>query len=213
MNKPYANFTLNEFSDALAADTAAPGGGSTAAVVAALAASLAAMLARLTAGRPRFAAVDASMQQVIAAADPLRRQLLTLATTDAEAFDAVMAAFRLPKDSDSQKAERQAAIQTAYQLATAVPLQTLAAAVEALALCVQVIEQGNPNAVTDGITGALLAEAAAQGAALNVQVNLAAIQDVTFVTTTRAQLNAQLARAAALRDAAITHARQHLPAT
>jgi formiminotetrahydrofolate cyclodeaminase len=212
MSKPYADFTLNEFSDALAAGTAAPGGGSTAAVVAALAASLAVMLARLTAGRPKFAAVDASMQQVIAAADPLRRQLLTLATTDAEAFDAVMAAFRLPKDSDSQKTERQAAIQAAYQLATAVPMQTLTAAVAALTLCVQVIEQGNPNAVTDGITGALLAEAAAQGAALNVQVNLAAIQDASFVTATRTQLNTQLARAATLRDAALTHARQHLPA-
>lgn len=212
MSKPFSDFTLTDFSDALAADTPAPGGGSTAAIVAALAASLAAMVARLTAGRPKFAAVDARMQQVIAAADPLRRQLLALATTDAGAFSAVMAAFRLPKETDSQKAERQAAIQVAYQHATAVPMETLGAAVEALALCMQVVELGNPNAVTDGITGALLAEAAAQGAALNVQVNLAAINDTAFVAATRAQLATELARAADLRDAAVAHARQHLPA-
>ncbi len=211
MTKRYADFTLIEFSDTLAAETAAPGGGSTAAVVAALAASLAAMVARLTAGRPKFAAVETSMQQVIAAADPLRLRLLALATTDAEAFAAVMMAFRLPRETDDQKHERQLAIQAAYQQATVVPLQTLEAAVETLELCLQVVEQGNPNAVTDGITGALLAEAAAQGAALNVQVNLAAIQDAAFVASARTQLVTLLARASTLRETVLAQARRQLP--
>lgn len=206
MDKPFSEFTLAEFSDVLAADQAVPGGGSAAAVAAALAASLAAMVAHLTAGRPKFAAVDAAMQQVITVADPLRQRLLALATTDADAFTAVMAAYRLPKDTDSQKAERQLTIQTAYQQATIVPLHTLEAAVEALALCVQVVESGNPNAVTDGLSGALLAEAAAQGAALNVQVNLTTLQDAAFVTSARAQLDALLARAATLRESALAHA-------
>lgn len=210
MDKPFSEYTLTEFTDALAAATAAPGGGSTAAVVAALAASLAAMVARLTAGRPKFAAVDATMQETIATADQLRSQLLTLATTDAAAFDAVMAAFRLPKDTDDQKHERQAAVQMAYQRATVVPLQTLAAAIEALALCVQVVELGNPNAITDAISGALLAEAAAQGAALNVQVNLTTIEDPSFVTATRAQLDSLLARASTLRAATLAVAHRQL---
>ncbi len=210
MNKSFSDFTLTEFSDALAADSAAPGGGSTAAIVAALAASLTAMVARLTVGRPKYAAVDRDMQRIIAAADPLRLQLLTLATTDAESFTAVIAAFRLPKETENQKVERQAAIQAAYQGATAVPLRSLETTVEVLELCLQVIELGNPNAVTDGITAALLAEAAAQGAALNVQVNLTAIQDASFVAATRAQLEGLLARAAALRDRAVAHAHQHL---
>ena len=113
MTKPFSDFTLSEFSDALAADTAAPGGGSTAAVVAALAASLAAMVARLTAGRPKYAPVEAAMQQVVTAADALRQHLLTLATRDAEVFAIVIAAFRLPKETEHQKQERQLAIQTA----------------------------------------------------------------------------------------------------
>lgn len=212
MTKLYADFTLIEFSDTLAAETAAPGGGSTAAVVAALAASLAAMVARLTAGRPKFAAVETRMQQIIAAADPLRLRLLALATTDAEAFAAVMTAFRLPKETDDQKHERQLAIQAAYQQATVVPMQTLEAAVEVIELCLQVVAQGNPNAVTDSITGALLAEAAAQGAALNVQVNLAAIQDETFVATARTQLVALVARASTLRETVLAQARRQLPA-
>ncbi|QLQ08169.1 MAG: cyclodeaminase/cyclohydrolase family protein [Anaerolineae bacterium] len=74
MNKSFSDFSLTEFSDALAADSAAPGGGSTAAIVAALAASLTAMVARLTVGRPKYAAVDRDMQRIIAAADPLRLQ-------------------------------------------------------------------------------------------------------------------------------------------
>lgn len=212
MTKPFSDFTLSEFSDALAADTAAPGGGSTAAVVAALAASLAAMVARLTVGRPKYAPVEAAMQQVVTTADPLRQRLLTLATRDAEVFSIVIAAFRLPKETEYQKQERQLAIQTAYRDATVVPMQTLEAAVEVLELCLRVVELGNPNAVTDGITGALLAEAAAQGAALNVQINLTAIQDTAFVTTMQAQLSERLARASTLREASLAHARQHLPA-
>lgn len=212
MTKPFSDFTLSEFSDALAADTAAPGGGSTAAVVAALAASLAAMVARLTVGRPKYAPVEAAMQQVVTTADPLRQRLLTLATRDAEVFAIVIAAFRLPKETEYQKQERQLAIQTAYRDATVVPMQTLEAAVEVLELCLRVVELGNPNAVTDGITGALLAEAAAQGAALNVQINLTAIQDTAFVTTMQAQLSERLARASTLREASLAHARQHLPA-
>lgn len=212
MTKPFSDFSLSEFSDALAADTAAPGGGSTAAVVAALAASLAAMVARLTVGRPKYAPVEAAMQQVVTTADPLRQRLLTLATRDAEVFSIVIAAFRLPKETEYQKQERQLAIQTAYRDATVVPMQTLEAAVEVLELCLRVVELGNPNAVTDGITGALLAEAAAQGAALNVQINLTAIQDTAFVTTMQAQLSERLARASTLREASLAHARQHLPA-
>ena len=152
------------------------------------------------------------MQQVVTAADALRQRLLTLATRDAEVFAIVIAAFRLPKETEYQKQERQLAIQTAYQDATVVPMQTLEAAVEVLELCLRVVELGNPNAVTDGITGALLAEAAAQGAALNVQINLTAIQDTAFVTTMQAQLSERLARASTLREASLAHARQHLPA-
>lgn len=212
MTKPFSDFSLSEFSDALAADTAAPGGGSTAAVVAALAASLAAMVARLTAGRPKYAPVEAAMQQVVTAADALRQRLLALATRDAEVFAIVITAFRLPKETEQQKQERQLAIQTAYRDATVVPMHTLEAAVEVLELCLRVVELGNPNAVTDGITGALLAEAAAQGAALNVQINLAAIQDTAFVTTMQPRLSAWLERASTLREASLAHARQHLPA-
>ena len=201
-----------QFAEHLAADSPAPGGGSAAALAGALAASLTGMVGRLTAGRAKFAEVDATMRAIATQADAQRTALLTLVDADAAAFEEVMAAFRWPRASAEQKAARSTAIQAAYKGAIAVPLQTLTAAVDLLRLLVIVTEVGNPNAITDGGVGALLAEAAAQGAALNVRVNLSALQDADFVAATAAQVDELLAQAAQLRGQALTQVMQRLSA-
>ena len=201
-----------QFAEHLAAESAAPGGGSAAALAGALAAALTGMVGRLTAGRSKFAAVDATMRAIIIEADAQRAALLALVDADAAAFEEVMAAFRLPKESSDQKAARTAAIQAAYRGAVAVPLQTLTAAAALLRLLVIVTEVGNPNAISDGGVGALLAEAAAQGAALNVRINLTSIHDTAFTTATAAQVDELLAQVAQLRGQALAQVMQRLTA-
>jgi len=209
---PLIEESVARFTEHLAGDGAAPGGGSAAALAGALAAALTAMVGRLTANRPKFAAVDDTMRAIITQADAQRAALLALVDADAAAFGEVMAAFRLPKESSEQKAARAAAIQAAYQGAVAVPLQTLVAAVDLLRLLVIVTQVGNPNAITDGGVGALLAEAAAQGAALNVRINLTSIQDTAFTAARAAQVDNLLAQAAQLRSQALAQVMQRLTA-
>jgi len=202
--------SVAQFAEHLAADSAAPGGGSAAALAGALAAALTAMVARLTAGRPKFAGVDAAMRAIIPQADAQRRALLALVDADAAAFEEVMAAFRMPKESSEQKAVRTAAIQAAYRHAVDVPLQTLTAAADLLRLLVIVTEVGNPNAISDGGVGALLAEAAAQGAALNVRINLTSIHDQAFTAATASRVDDLLAQTAQLRGQALAQVMQRL---
>lgn len=180
------SFDLNAFLPSLASGEPTPGGGSAAALAGALGAALAAMVGRLTAGRPKYAAVDAEMQAIIAEADALRSRLQALAGEDAAAYERVRAAYRLAKDTPEQQATRADAIQQAMQGASRTPLATMEACLAVLRLAVPAVSSGNPNAATDGAVGALLAHAGLRGAALNVRVNLGGIDDPTFVSASQA---------------------------
>ena len=166
-----------DFLDALAAKTPTPGGGSAAAYSAAAGAALVAMVARLTIGRKKYAEVESQMKQLLEDAERLRAELTKAVDEDAEAFDAVMRAFRLPKDTQQQKAERSEAIEKATIYAARVPLKVASKAVEVIKLAVQAVSDGNLNAISDGATGAALASAALTGAGYNVRINLASIKD------------------------------------
>ena len=168
------------FAEAVAAPTPAPGGGSVAALAGALAASLASMAAGLTAGRKKYASVEAEMQATLQAADALREDLLRMVEEDAAAYGRVMAAYRLPKDTDEQRARRDESIQTALVAAAESPLAVAEKALAGLRLLARVAQVGNPNASTDAKVGALMAEAAIRGAALNVRVN---VRDITATAT------------------------------
>ena len=191
-------FDLDVFIPSLASGEPTPGGGSAAALAGALGAALAAMVGRLTAGRPKYAAVDAAMQTIIAEADALRSRLVELVGEDAAAYEQVRAAYRLPKDTLDQQTARATAIQQAMQGASRTPLATMEACLAVLRLADQAVAHGNPNASTDGAVGALLAHAGLRGAALNVRVNLAGIDDPTFVVASQAAVAAMEAEAAAL---------------
>ncbi len=167
-----------DFLEALASESPAPGGGSAAAYTGAEAAALVAMVARLTAGRKKYAAVEPQMRAVLQRAETLRQGLAAAVEEDAAAFQAVMAAFKLPKETPQQQDARRQAIQTATLEAAYVPLQVGRDLVEVLELAVPVIEQGNLNAITDGGTGAELALAALHGASMNIRINLSGYQDL-----------------------------------
>ncbi|MFZ5807742.1 MAG: glutamate formimidoyltransferase [Chloroflexota bacterium] len=160
------------FLEELAAATPAPGGGSASAYSAAAAAALVAMVARLTIGKKKYAEVEARMQEIVQEAEALRQRMSAAVQEDAAAFEAVMAALKLPKDTPAQQTSRQQALEAATLNAARVPLQVAHGAVHALRLAAEVIAKGNLNAISDGGSAAAQAQAALSGAALNVRINL-----------------------------------------
>ena len=165
------------FLDALASGAPTPGGGSAAAYSAAMAAALVAMVARTTIGKKKYADVEAQMKALAARADTLRAELSRLVAEDSAAFEAVMAAFGLPKDTEANKNKRAEAIQQATLTAAQVPLSVVEKSLEILDLSRQASELGNANAITDAATAAALAQAAITGAGMNVRINLTGLDD------------------------------------
>ena len=163
------------FLDDLASAAPTPGGGSAAAFTAAEAAALTAMVARLTIGKKKYAAVEAQMQDLAEQADALRGKLSAAIAEDSAAFEAVMQAYRLPKADEGQVSQRAAAIHMATMEAARVPLETAEMTLDVMRLAQQAAAQGNSNAITDAWSAAVLAHAAISCAGANVRINLAAL--------------------------------------
>ena len=168
----WATKTLKEFQDALASSDPTPGGGSAAAVALGQAAALAIMVSELTLAKESLSDGWAISEKVKSIADPFLKTSLELATSDSEAFDAVVASFRLPRESDEDKDRRRVAIREATLGAADVPYQTAMSAMQLLKLLPELAEKGNPNAASDVGVAALLASAALKGAIFNVEINL-----------------------------------------
>ncbi|MBN2044221.1 MAG: glutamate formimidoyltransferase [Anaerolineales bacterium] len=177
------------FLDQLAADTPTPGGGSAAAYSGAMAASLVVMVARLTLGKKKYEDFNAQMEEIIIQAELLKEKLAQAVIQDAEAFESVMTAYRMPKDSESQKSVRAEAIREATLQAARVPLEVAGDAVGVLGLAQQVAENGNLNAVTDAGSAAALARAALTGAGMNVRINLSGLAEHPPAAEMIARLN------------------------
>ena len=180
VNPPFASSTLGDFLARLASAEPTPGGGSASAVAGSMAAALVSMVASLSAGRPKYAPYTSTLERAGAVGDDTRRRLLELADKDSRAYDGFAAAMKLPRQTPSEIAERQAAIQAAARAATEVPMaivqvcRTVAAELESLA------GRSNTNASSDLLVGALLTDAAARGAAANVFINLPSVGDPEF---------------------------------
>lgn len=188
----------DDFLEALASDSPTPGGGSAAAYSGAMAAALAAMVARLTIGKKKYAAVEAQMKEILAQAERLRGELSQAVEEDATAFDRVMAAFKLPRETAAEQEARDLAIETATQQAALVPLKVAQNAVMVLALAERLAALGNLNAITDAGSSAALARASLAAAALNVRTNLANLHERAFLDKTGEQLNTAEGRASQL---------------
>jgi formiminotetrahydrofolate cyclodeaminase len=182
------DLTTSDFVNALAADAPAPGGGSVAAYAGAMAAGLCAMVARLTAGKVKYRDAWDAMDAVIAAADRLAERFLQLMEADTDAYNGVVAAFKLPKGDDEEKAARSRAIQDATRRAAEVPLATLKAVSEVVPLAAVVVARGNPNCITDAGTAAHLLQTAAMAAGYNVRINLGGLKDSGFVEECRREV-------------------------
>jgi formiminotetrahydrofolate cyclodeaminase len=172
MSDRLSTLSVRELVERLSSSAPIPGGGSAAALSGAMAAALVHMVVELTAGRPAAAGHEPTLETVRADAARLRDALLDLAEDDAVAYDAVVAARRLPKETDPQRATRAARIAGATRGATEAPLRTARAAADVLALAETLAPIGNRNAISDAGVAGLLASAAIRGAALNVRINL-----------------------------------------
>ncbi len=164
------------FLDALASGEPTPGGGSAAAYSAAMAAALVAMVGRVTVGKKKYADVEAEMWSMIEEAAELQETMRTAVEKDAESFQAYMKARRLPQDTDQQKSERIQAIQAASINAAEIPLHVGRNALSIMQLALLAAEKGNINAVSDAGTAFAMAQAALQGAGLNVRINLLGLE-------------------------------------
>jgi formiminotetrahydrofolate cyclodeaminase len=171
--------SVSGFVASVASSNPVPGGGSVAAHAGALAAALAQMVAGLTIGKKKYVAVDAEMKEAALKAAALGNELSALVKQDAEAYAQVSEAYKLPREPMDAAARRSEAVTNALLKAAEVPLETARAAVEVARIAALVAEKGNSNAVTDAGVAALLAHAAARGAAYNVRVNIQAMDDKT----------------------------------
>jgi glutamate formiminotransferase / formiminotetrahydrofolate cyclodeaminase len=169
--------SLSAFVSSIASSSPTPGGGSVAAHAGALGAALVQMVAGLTAGKKKYASVDAEMKETALQAAALSNRLAALVARDAEAFNAVSAAHQLPQGTEEEKEARTAAIQQALIGAAEVPLETARACAAVAELALAVAERGNQNAVTDAGVAALLAETGCRGASYNVRVNVTSLED------------------------------------
>jgi len=172
--------SVSGFVDECSSDSPAPGGGSVAALSGALGAGLACMVANLTVGKKGYEDVWDSMKEVAASAQILKEFFIRAVDSDAEAFHAVMAGFAMPKGTPEQKAARDEAILAATKVATLVPYEVLKAVPRALELAIEVASKGLKNSASDAGVAAAALRTAAEGAWLNVRINLAGIDDGEF---------------------------------
>ena len=169
--------TIEEWLTDLASERPAPGGGAAAGINAAVGAALVSMVCNLTIGKPKFAEHEQLMRSSLAEAERLRAEAVQLAEDDAEAFSGVMAAYKLPKATDEEKAARTAAIQAGLAEAAEVPLAVAKVAAEIIRLSGRILDGSNPNVLSDVAVAASSAKSALESAALNVDINLVSIKD------------------------------------
>lgn len=171
---------VSEFIESLASDAPAPGGGSASALMGASGAALAAMVANLTLGKEKYREFAAQTEALQVAGSRLQKRFLELVDLDTAAFNEVSAAYQLPKASDAEKETRRAAIEQSLQNATKTPFAMMQAAVECLEMVAAAVGKTKASAASDLGVAAYALHAAAQGAWLNVLINLGGIKDAAF---------------------------------
>jgi len=147
----------------------------------ALGAALSSMVCNLTVGKEKYADVQDEIKETLKKSEQLRKDLIKLIDEDTEAFNGVMKAFKMPKDTEEQKKKRSKAIQEGYKTAANVPLETAKTCEKILDVALVVAEKGNINSITDAAVSALMAKAGVESAILNVKINIGSIKDEAFV--------------------------------
>jgi methenyltetrahydrofolate cyclohydrolase len=196
-----AQQTVDGYLRDLASDAPTPGGGAVAALAGATGAALMAMVCNLTIGKKGYEEAEDRMRAILGDAETARPAFLELADKDATAFDGVMAAFKMPKETDAEKAVRSQAIQQGYEAAAEVPLEIARRAAGLMELARETTESGNANAASDGACAAQALSAAVWSATYNVDINAAALKDQSKAAALRDEVSTLRANTQALLDA------------
>ncbi len=194
--------SVGNFAELVAAGTPTPGGGSVAAYCGVLAASLGQMVCSITISKPKYADVAPRLAEIKSELERLGARLRELIAEDAASFEAVLRAYRLPKDTDEQKAERSASIQESIQGAINVPSETVRCSFDVLKLMDELAGIGTPTALSDVAVGAQIAQAAIRGAFYNVCVNLDSMADRVAADNTRKEIEALVHQALTIAEQA-----------
>lgn len=181
--------TIIEFLNETASSNPVPGGGSIAAQSGATAAALVEMVANLTIGKKAYEKVSEEMKEIAQKATLLRNELIKEIDRDSEAFNNVMAAYKLPKETNIEKDIRSNKIQETTKHAALVPLEVAKKSYQIIHLSREVVAKGNKNAITDGVVSAMMARTSALSAIYNVKINLSSIYDVDFVDSVSREIN------------------------
>ncbi len=207
---PLLNMDLRTFSNETASESVAPGGGSVAAYVGALGASLGTMVANLSSHRRVWDDRWAEFSEWAERGQRIKDGLLALVDEDTRSFNGIIAAVRLPKGTEAEKAARHEAMQEATKYATEVPFRTMELALETFEVCKAMAEKGNPNSASDAGVGALCARAAVHGAWLNVRINAGDIEDKAWVEAKLSAAQSIAAKADALEQEVIGLVERHV---
>jgi methenyltetrahydrofolate cyclohydrolase len=196
----YVEKPIIVFLDKLASRSPEPGGGSASALVGAVGAALVSMVGNLTLGKEKYAGVQGQVEELLKSSEKLRDELQVLVQKDTEVYGKLSVVFKLPRDTEEQKVERAAKIQDALKKATEVPFEIAEKCLEVARLSETAADIGNVGAVSDAGVAVLFAEAAAQGAALNVKINVNSIEDKDFSGSKWARIQEILEETASLRE-------------
>ena len=183
-----ASMKINDFINELASSSPAPGGGSVAALAGSLGAALSSMVCNLTIGKEKYSDVQDEIKEILKKSEKLKNKLIKLIDEDTEAFNDVMKAFKMPKETEEQKNKRSKAIQEGYKKATSVPLDTAKTCEKILDLAKVAAKKGNQNSITDSAVSAIMARGGVESAILNVKINLGSIKDGKFVKNINTEL-------------------------
>jgi formiminotetrahydrofolate cyclodeaminase len=175
-----ADMTIKEFLKKTASSDPAPGGGSVAALCGAVACALASMVASLTVDNKEYSEVSGEMEKLLEVCSRLMDSFVQYMDADAEAFNGVMDAYRMPKTSEQERVARSEAIQQGLKKAAEVPMEVAEKALEVMDMIETAVEKGNRHAVTDGAVAAMMARTAVLAALYNTEINLASIKDEGF---------------------------------
>lgn len=206
----FAKQSVEEFVRDLNSTKPMPGGGSAAAICGAMAAALAGMSAHMTAGKKKFAAVEGKMQEIITATAVLQEEMLAMAQEDADMYSLVLQAYKLPKNTETEAAQRAMAIEEASKTAVIASLKVTGACVRIMKLAYTTVTEGNQMMVTDGSASALLARACQQVAAYNVRINLGGVKDKAVAAEAEKLLASHLAEGEKLETNVLQEVEQRL---
>jgi formiminotetrahydrofolate cyclodeaminase len=195
------DLSVEEFSQVLGSDSPAPGGGSVAALSGTLGADLVSMVCRLSISKKGFESFESELEEIFDNAQALSKSLLKRIDLDTEAFNGVMAGFKMPKETDDEKAARRDAIQVAYKEAVQSPLGIARECLAVLRLAENLGGKSNPNTLSDLGVASQQAYAGLAGAIMNVNINLPSIKDRDFVDATLSETSTFLEDGGKIRDA------------